>query len=280
MLNKIFLFFYLCITSILLILISIALPRITKIDKNRPLYIYIGYYVLNTAILNYFFLFHPMKTILINLFFLLLSNFLGSRLRVMGLTGQICSGKSTVSKYLADKYKASVIEIDKLNREVLDIDEVKKEIRRGFGDDVFTNNNELNKLKMREIIFSDQSKKRLLEKITHGRVFKILFKTIIKEKLLYWNKNVFIENAILLRFTLFKYICFPILSICTTKKAEIIGRIMDRDKCDRVTAEKIIASQMGMEEYIDQSDYVIFNDSDQDSLHKEVDVFMNKLNKK
>jgi dephospho-CoA kinase len=278
MIDKVFLLFYLIITAVFLILLSIILPRLTKNDKKRPLYIYVGYYVLNTGLLNYIFHFNPIKTILLNLIFLIFSNFIGSKLRVMGLTGQICSGKSTVSKYLRDKYKACVIDIDKLNREVLEIDEVKKEIRRNFGDDVFTNENELDRLKMRQIIYAEPNKKKLLERITHGRVFKLLFKTLLLEKLIYRNKYVFLENAILLRFNLFKYICFPIVSVCTTKKAEIIGRVMARDNCDRLTAERILDSQMKLEDYINQSDYVIFNDDDESALYKEVDSFLDKIN--
>jgi len=198
----------------------------------------------------------------------------------MGLTGQICSGKSTVSKYLQSNYNAKIIDVDLVNREVLEMDYVKKEIRRTFGDDVFTEENELNRQKMREIIYSDQNKKRLLEKITHGRVFFLIIKKLLQEKLIYWNKLVFIENAILLRFSFFKYICYPILSICTSKKAEIICRVMNRDNCERTTAEKILENQMKIEEFIKQSDYVIFNDENEEKLKKEVDIYLDKLNKK
>lgn len=277
MLTKLLLLLYLIISVAVLVLVSIVLPRIAVQDKNKPIFIYVGYYILNTIIFNYFFNIYPLKTIFLNLIFLLLSNFIGAKLRVMGLTGQICSGKSSVARYLNEKYKAVVIEIDKLNRDVLEMEEVKKEIRRGFGDDVFDENNNLNKLEMRRIIYSDEKKKRLLEKITHGRVFKLLIKTIMKEKLLYRTKYVFIENAILLRFAFFRYICFPIVAVCTTKKAEIIGRVMERDSCDSKTAEKILESQMSVKDFADKSDYVIFNDSTLEDLKKEVDIFMSKF---
>jgi dephospho-CoA kinase len=197
----------------------------------------------------------------------------------MGLTGQICSGKSTAAKYLEEKYKAKVINIDKLNKEVLEMEVVKKEIRKNFGDDVYNDKNELNKKKMREIIYSDPTKKRILEGITHGRVFKLLIKNIIWEKLIYRTNYVFIENALLLRFAFFRYICFPIVSVCTTKQAEIIGRVMERDDCDRTTAENILQNQMKFEEFLQQSDYNIINNTEIQDLYKEVDMFMNKINK-
>ena len=262
----------------ILITISMALPRIVKVDKNKPFYIYIGYYIINSVVLNYIFRFYPIKTIFLNIFMLLICHFVGSRLRLQGLTGQICCGKTTVAKYLEYKYKAAIINIDELNRQVLEFPEVKKEIKRKFGDDIYDSSGEiLDKQKMRKIIFSDISKRKQLESITHGKVFKLLFLRVIKEKFLYNNKFVFIENAILLRFTIFKYLCYPILAICTTLKAEVVGRVMQRDVCDREAAEKIMQAQMTTDEFVKQSDYVVFNDGDVQALYQEVDKFMSQI---
>jgi dephospho-CoA kinase len=291
--------YFVLILGILLIFVTIT-PRISpKNDNNnttnKTAYFYIGFYILNSIILNYIFSLHPFKTVLTNLVLLVVAHIIGLKLRVMGLTGQICSGKSTVGKYLEQKYKACVIDIDKLNREVLEMPEVKKEIRLSFGDEVFkeeevdntgntinnTNNTKnsstLDKLKMRSIIFSDPEKRKKLEKITHKRVFKLLALKILKEKIFYNTKYVFIENAILLRFTMLYYMCYPILSVCTNSNAEILGRVMERDKCDRKTAENILANQMKLEEFVKKSDYVIFNDEGLEELKTEVDKFMAKI---
>ena len=152
MFSEIILTAYFLISFIVLVLLTLALPRISKLDKSKPLYIYIAFYILNSIFLNYVIIFNPLKTILINVTLLIFSHLVGSKLRLIGLTGQICSGKSTVSEYLASKYKASIIDVDKLNREVLEMDEVKKEIRRKFGDEVFNDKNELDRMKMRKII--------------------------------------------------------------------------------------------------------------------------------
>jgi dephospho-CoA kinase len=275
--NTIILILYICITFFVLLIISITLPRITKIDKNKPIFYYGGFYIVNSIILNYFFKFNPLKTILENLILLLVAHLIGIRLRVMGLTGQICSGKSTVAKYLESKYKACVVDIDKLNRDVLEMNSVKRKIRKTFGDEVYNPKNELDKMKMRKIIYSDINKKRQLEKITHFEVFKLLIKTILKEKLLYGTQLVFIENAILLRFELLKYLCYPIIAVCTHHKVEIVRRIMNRDQCDKETAEKILDNQMKIEEFIEQSDCVIFNDGELNQLETEIDKILEKL---
>jgi dephospho-CoA kinase len=258
----------------ILVFISIILPRITKDEKGRLIYIYGGFYGINTVLLNYLFKVNPLKTILLNVILLIFSQLIGGRLRFIGLTGQISSGKSTVAHYLETKYQASVIDIDKLNREVLEDPQVKSEIRKAFGDDVFDKDNNLKKLEMRKIIFNDVNKKKKLEGITHFRVFKLLLYRLFRDKILYRNKYVVIENALLLRFLPLKLICFPILAICTSKKAEIIARVMERDGCDRVTAENILNNQITKEEFVDASDYVIFNDTDKGQLRADVDKFM------
>jgi dephospho-CoA kinase len=276
-LYHIILYGYVLFGFCILVFFSIIIPRVTKNDKGRLIYIYGGFYGINTVLLNYLFKVNPLKTILLNVILLIFSQLIGSRLRFIGLTGQISSGKSTVAHYLENKYQAAIIDVDKLNKEVLEDQKVKAEIRKIFGDDVFDQENNLKKLEMRKIIFNDINKKRKLESITHFRVFKMLLYRLFRDKILYRNKYVVIENALLLRFLPLKLICFPILAVCTSKKAEIIARVMERDGCDRETAENILNNQISKEEFIDASDYVIFNDTDKGQLRADVDKFMSYM---
>ena len=57
---------YLFITFLILVVVTIILPRITKEDKNKPMYIYIGFYIINTSILNFIFGFNSFRTLLTN----------------------------------------------------------------------------------------------------------------------------------------------------------------------------------------------------------------------
>lgn len=277
MFKFIFFTFYFIILFFILIGISICSPRLGKTNKKTPYYIYIGFYIINTVMLNFGLSFNPLKTLLFNILYLFFSNLIGSKFRLLGLTGQICSGKTTVAKYLQNEYNAVIINMDDLNREVLTQENVKKSIRKVFGDQVFDEKNELNKMELRKIIFSDMKKRKQLEQITHLKVFILFFKTIFNEKIMKGNKLVFVENAILLRFALLKYICYPILSICTNKKEDLVTRIMKRDKCDKEIAENILKNQLTLEEFTKQSDYVIYNDSDLSFLTDQVDKYMIKL---
>ncbi len=257
-------------------MLSMVMKRMVLNNKNGPLYYYSAFYAITTGLLNFYFHFNSLKTIGIVIVYLFASNFIGSRIRFLGLTGQIASGKSTASKYLASKYKAVMIDMDYLNKKVLERKDVLQEIRNEFGDEVFIDDKTIDKIKLRGIIYSDISKRKALEKITHSRVIYLLLKTMFMEKVVYRNKYVFIENAILLRFEMFKYICCPIFSVVTTKKAEILARVMERDNCDRKTAEATLNNQMSLEEFVRQSDVIIYNDSDLEALYKEVDKVMEK----
>jgi dephospho-CoA kinase len=269
---------YLTIIFICLTAVSIIMPRLRKNDMKKPMYIYMGFYILNTVFLKYFFKTSPFKSIIANFLMLVLAHFLAQKFKLYGLTGQISSGKSTVGKYLETRYKAVVIDIDKLNREVLEYEKVKNNIRKNFGQEVFLNDGSLNRQAMREIIFSDSKKRQTLERITHIEVFKSLIIRIFKEKFLYNAKYLFLENAILLRFPLLKLICFPILAVCTHNKAEVVRRIMERDNSPREVAENILNNQMKIEDFVQQADYVIFNDSNLDTLYKEVDEYFKLMN--
>jgi dephospho-CoA kinase len=274
MLNVIILIVYITLQSIILTILSLITPRLSKNTKETN-YIFILIYIANVFILNNFFGISTYKTIIINFALLFLSYFLGSRLRVAGLTGQISSGKSTVGKYLETKHNAKVINIDDLNREVLNEESTLKEIRKLFGDEVF-NSDGLDKIKLREIIFSDDRKRKQLERLTHMKVFIKLIFAVIREKLLKWTKLVFIENAILLRFKPLVLVCYPIISVCTSNRDLLIRRVMQRDNCSKEVAESVLSKQLNLEEFKNKSDVVIYNDSTLEELYTQIDNLLIK----
>lgn len=184
---------------------------------------------------------------------------------LVGITGQICSGKTTLTNYLRRKYRATIINIDELNREVLLQEEVLSEIEKAFGPELFwfnpeTKRKELDKPKMREIIFKDPKKKKQLEMITHTRIFMKFFQIMIAEKLFKRNKYVFIENALLLRFFVFRLLCKSIICVCVKNQETLVERIINRDKCDETVAKNIIKNQLPLGEFQDKSNIVIYND--------------------
>ena len=261
---------YFIICFILSLIMSFSIKRFLKESKNdrMPTYIFMIFYILNSLISNYILEIRGVITLIINCIFLLFSYSIIKRLKIFGLTGQIASGKSTMSKYLEEKYQVVIIDVDKVNAEVLKEEQVIKKIKSTFGEGVFDEFGNLNKLEMRKIIYSDKDKKRQLEKITHFRVFMKLFYKILQIKFANYKTIIIIENAILLQIPILKYICFLIIAVVSNNMALKVRRIMDRDGIsDRVLAENIVNSQMSIDEFKEKADIVIENNGDLDDFY-------------
>lgn len=238
---------------------------------------FVLFYIFNSVVYGIIFGIHGFVMLAVHAVTLLISQFLGRHLRIIGITGQISSGKSEFSKYLREHHKCTVIDIDLINREVLEFEEVKREIRERLGDSCFNEDGALNKLEIRKIIYSDPLKKRQMEKITHMRVLKIFIKRVLYLKLIKWEKYVFIENSILLKLNFLVKICYPIISIVCLNQSILINRIRNRDNCSEEDAQKVLSNQFTAKEYMIRSDYIINNEGSIDDLKIKADEFINDL---
>ncbi|GAE93003.1 dephospho-CoA kinase [Gracilibacillus boraciitolerans JCM 21714] len=90
---------------------------------------------------------------------------------IIGLTGNIATGKSTISNMLETKYNIPVIDADKIAREVVEPgEETLSIIAETFGRQVLLIDGTLNRKKLGEIIFQDASKRETLNNIVHPAV--------------------------------------------------------------------------------------------------------------
>ena len=218
------------------------------------------FFLVNSVIVKLLFGYNSIIILIQKFTIILCSYIIIDRLSILGITGQICSGKSTVCEYLKKNYGAIIINIDQINSEVLTKPNVLNEIRKKLGDEVFENG-VLNKKKVREIIYKDKNKKKALEKITHPKVFISLFKKIFVYRFLNNNKYFFIENAILLRFFIFKILCKAIIGVAVKDSNILIDRIMKRDGINEENAKNILKNQMSLKEFEEKCDYMIYNDN-------------------
>ncbi|MFK8067126.1 MAG: dephospho-CoA kinase [Gammaproteobacteria bacterium] len=88
----------------------------------------------------------------------------------IGLTGGIGSGKTTVSNLFAE-FGISIIDADVIAHEIVQPDQpAYKEILKAFGSTILSTNREIDRKKLRQLVFNDQNKLDQLEKITHPRI--------------------------------------------------------------------------------------------------------------
>ena len=170
---------------------------------------------------------------------------------VIGITGGISSGKSTISKILISRnYK--LIDCDLISKELTNIDEVVLEIAEIFGDEVIDGTN-INRKKLGELIFNNESKKKQLENIIHPRVVQ----KVIDEIKSLNEKIIFVDCPLLFEAKL-EYLFDKIIVVYVNFETQV-KRLISRDKIDIDFALKKINAQMRLDDKAKLADFVIDN---------------------
>lgn len=194
-------------------------------------------------------------------------------MKVIGITGGIGSGKSTVSDIIK-KNNFPVIDCDEISRELTQKDNtVLDEIRRCFGASVFDDNGNLLRQDLANIVFSDSSKKESLEDIVITRIFEIVQDDLSKHRSL-GTKLVFIDAPLLIE-TGLNRLC----DICVLVTADIETRINRVEKRDGISRDRVlerINNQMPESEKKAVADELIDNSGSIEYLNNSVERLINK----
>ena len=195
---------------------------------------------------------------------------------VIGLTGGIGTGKSTVSQILKEK-KFPVIDLDIISHEVIKFPKVMEKIVENFGKEVLEYNNTGNWIVSREklgrVIFGNREKRLILNSVMHPEILRIMREKILECKK--ENKIIFVEIQLLFEVQWEKE--FDYILLVSAEKETQIKRILSRDNRSKEEALSIINSQMSLDEKKKRSDYVIENDGNIQDLEKKVDDFLKKI---
>ena len=203
---------------------------------------------------------------------------------VIGLTGGIGTGKSTISQILREK-KFPVIDLDIISHEVIKFPKVIKKIVENFGKEILENssnfenkNNEIqvSRERLGKIIFENREKRLLLNSIMHPEILRVMREQVSKYKKN--NKIVFVEIQLLFEVQWEKE--FDYILLVSAKKSTQIRRILERDNRSENDALNIINSQMSLEEKRKRSDFVIENDGNIEELKEKIDTFLEYLETK
>ena len=189
---------------------------------------------------------------------------------IIGLTGGIASGKSTVSKYLAEK-GFKVYDADKIAKDITEKKSVQEEIITTFGDKILDENGNVDRKKLKEIVFENKEKLKKLNAIIHPKVIDFYKK--LKEK--DTDEIIVFDVPLLFESGIDKF-CDKILVVISDYEIQL-DRIVERDKIDRELAEKIIKSQLSNEERIKKANVVIENNSSLEDLFEKVERFCEEI---
>lgn len=193
---------------------------------------------------------------------------------IIGLTGGIATGKSTVSNILKE-WRYPVICADELAHDVVKPGKpAYKKIIKIFGNEVLLKNKTLNRSKIAKQVFANPKMRRKLETAIHPEVRKKM-RQLIRSYKKQNKKIIFLDVPLLFEARLDK-ICDHTLCIATTQNQQI-QRLKKYHKMNRTEALKRIHSQMSMKDKVKKADSVIWNKSDKILLRKKITAWLKTL---
>ena len=187
---------------------------------------------------------------------------------ILGLTGSIATGKSTVSR-IFKKYGIPVIDADKIARDVVKKGSYGlKKIVDEFGKEYLNPDGTLNRKKLADLIFSNKEAKERLEKIIHPLVRRKEAEII--EKIREKDKDIPIVVDVPLLIETGSYKNYDKIIVVYVPESIQIERLMKRDGLTYEEALNRVRNQMNIEEKIKFADYVIDNSGSIEDTEKQV----------
>jgi dephospho-CoA kinase len=184
----------------------------------------------------------------------------------IGITGGICTGKSTFCECLREMLPAAqFFNADQAAHALIEVPQVEQEIRAEFGSSVFSSDESLNRAKLRAIIFGDATKKQALERILHPRIRRQWRAEAKKHRT---SPDFFFADIPLLYETGGEALCDRVVVVACSYKMQL-GRLMDRMSIKASEAKQMINSQMPLDEKISRGDHVAWNNGDRAALFEQ-----------
>ena len=194
-------------------------------------------------------------------------------MKVIGLTGGIGSGKSTVAQFL-EELGAVFMDLDKVGHEVLKQEEVREMLVSEFGRDILASDGEIDRARLGRLVFNDPEKLSRLNTITHPAIDKTTSDRLedYRQK---GTRVAVLEAAAILEAG--RGQVFDEIWVTIAPEEVALDRLAGRAGFSREEAEERLRSQLSNEERIRQADVVIGTDCTLDELKERVAAEWHKL---
>ena len=194
-------------------------------------------------------------------------------MKIIGLTGGIASGKSTVSAYLKSK-NIPVIDADIESKRVLDVgNDAYYDVIREFSDSILNEDKTVNRKKLAVFVFKDKKLVEKLNSIIHPRVIERTNSML--DELRRKNVPIAVVDAPLLIEAGMQKITDEVWVVYTPYEIQI-ARAMLRDNSTREQVENKIKNQASFEEKAKYADKIIRNDGTIEELYAQVDKILSE----
>jgi dephospho-CoA kinase len=195
---------------------------------------------------------------------------------LIGLTGNIASGKSEVARMLAER-GATLIDADVLAREAVEPEtQALKDIVKRWGKEILNDDGSLDRDALRRIVFADQFELDALNRIVHPGVTRLRDREIARAK---ERGDDIVVCVIPLLFERNLVEEFDAIVLVDAPRPLRLERLVATRGLEETDAMNMIASQMPAELKRARADYVIENNGSLDDLERDVDVLWSSLHR-
>ena len=195
-------------------------------------------------------------------------------MKVIGLTGGIGSGKSTVSQLLAE-LGAVILDADKVGHKAIKPDtEIWREVVTAFGRQILTPDDNIDRKKLGETVFGNPESLSRLNQIMHPRMYDMV-KAQLEEYRRQGMSVVVLEAPLLLDAGWTSLV--DEVWVTTASEATILKRLKERTGLSQAESLARIRSQMPSEERVRHADVVINTDCNLDELKQKVKELWRRL---
>jgi dephospho-CoA kinase len=190
----------------------------------------------------------------------------------IGVTGGISTGKTAFCECLREICPtAKFFNADKAARDLVDLDaEVRQELVREFGPETYFPGGDLNRERLRAIIFQDAAKKNALEQILHPRIRRQWSAEAEKHRN---APKFFFADIPLLYETGGETLCDRVAVVACSRETQF-ARLLRRGRINRAMAGEMIDSQMSLNEKMKRADHVVWNNGERSALVEQAEILL------
>jgi dephospho-CoA kinase len=195
--------------------------------------------------------------------------------KVIGVTGGIGSGQSTVCKIFAS-LDCKVIDVDKKAKGIIDKDKtLQRELKQAFGEEIFFQDGKLNRRLLANIAFTDESKTILLNNLVHPRMVAEVVEEMEQARFSQRYPLIVIDAALIYEISIEQI--FDAIIVVFSDQKQRVDRVMKRDGLKRDEIITRIRRQIPLEDKREWADFVIDNNGSLQDLQQQCQKIYDQL---
>ena len=193
---------------------------------------------------------------------------------VLGLTGGIATGKRTADKFFEEK-NIPIVDCDEIAHNIMNVNKPAwKDIKEVFGEKYLNEDQTINRKKLGKLVFNDPTKMKILNEITHPRIFQEMESQIAQYKSEGYSL-IIVDAPVLFESHSEKY--YDKTLVISLPQDLQIKRLMARNNLTKEEALSRINSQMSLKEKEARATYVIENTGSVEDLYKKLNELLTKI---